>query len=50
MSRWKDQVPDGKCEREVPTQKSLVAGHEIKCHLSEDILARMEPVIKIAAE
>jgi len=28
----------------------LEGGHQIKCHLSADILARMEPVIKIAAE
>jgi peptide/nickel transport system ATP-binding protein len=25
-------------------------GHQIKCHLPADVLARMEPVIKIAAE
>jgi len=25
-------------------------GHQIKCHLSAEVLATMEPVIKIAAE
>ncbi|WP_224815040.1 ABC transporter ATP-binding protein [Hasllibacter sp. MH4015] len=48
--RWKSDVPDGLCEKEVPPMRTLATGHEIKCHLAEDILARMEPVIKIAAE
>jgi peptide/nickel transport system ATP-binding protein len=47
---WKTQVPDNKCETDVPEQKTLVAGHQIKCHLSDEQLAQMEPVIKIAAE
>ncbi len=48
--RWKSQVPGGLCEREMPPLKTLAPGHQIKCHLSDDILNRMEPVIKIAAE
>ncbi|NRB16996.1 MAG: ABC transporter ATP-binding protein [Rhodobacteraceae bacterium] len=48
--RWKGEVPDGLCDREVPAVKQLAAGHQIKCHLADDILAKMEPVIKIAAE
>jgi peptide/nickel transport system ATP-binding protein len=28
----------------------LEGGHQIKCHLSAEVLATMEPVIKIAAE
>ena len=28
----------------------LEGGHQIKCHLSREILVKMEPVIKIAAE
>jgi peptide/nickel transport system ATP-binding protein len=28
----------------------LEGGHQIKCHLSAEVLAKMEPVIKIAAE
>jgi peptide/nickel transport system ATP-binding protein len=30
--------------------KTLDGGHQIKCHLSAEVLASMEPVIKIAAE
>ncbi|MEM6594548.1 MAG: ABC transporter ATP-binding protein [Pseudomonadota bacterium] len=48
--RWKDQVPGGLCEKEVPPVRHLAQGHQVKCHLADDILARMEPVIKIAAE
>ncbi len=48
--RWKSQVPGGLCETEVPPMVQVAAGHQIKCHLSSEILATMEPVIKIAAE
>ncbi len=49
--RWKSQVlPAGLCDREVPPNKTLAGGHQIKCHLSAEVLATMEPVIKIAAE
>ncbi|MCG7626367.1 ABC transporter ATP-binding protein [Epibacterium sp. MM17-32] len=48
--RWKSEVPGGLCEKEVPPIRTLDGGHQIKCHLSEEILERMEPVIKIAAE
>ena len=48
--RWKSQVPGGLCETEVPEVRTIQDGHQIKCHLSEEILSRMEPVIKIAAE
>jgi len=48
--RWKSEVPDGLCEREVPPVRDLAPGHQVKCHLSEESLARMEPVIRIAAE
>ena len=48
--RWKSEVPGGLCEKEVPPVQTLADGHQVKCHLAEDILARMEPVIKIAAE
>jgi peptide/nickel transport system ATP-binding protein len=48
--RWKKDVPGGLCEAEVPTMKTLADGHQIKCHLADDILSRMRPVIKIAAE
>jgi peptide/nickel transport system ATP-binding protein len=48
--RWKSMVPGNLCEREVPPVQVLEGGHQIKCHLSREILASMEPVIKIAAE
>ncbi len=48
--RWKSKVPGGLCEREVPPMRQLAEGHQIKCHLSDEELATMEPVIKIAAE
>jgi peptide/nickel transport system ATP-binding protein len=47
--RWKSEVPGGLCEKEVPPIRNH-DGHQIKCHLSEEQLATMEPVIKIAAE
>ncbi|RMD48628.1 MAG: ABC transporter ATP-binding protein [Alphaproteobacteria bacterium] len=48
--RWKDRVEGGLCEREVPPLRDLGGSHQIKCHLAEDILRRMEPVFEIAAE
>ncbi len=48
--RWKTQVPDGLCEREMPPVRILEGDHQLKCHLSPKTLAEMEPVIKIAAE
>ena len=47
---WKSEVPSGLCETKVPDIQTLAGGHQIKCHLAEDILARMDAVIKIAAE
>ncbi|MGQ0565700.1 MAG: dipeptide ABC transporter ATP-binding protein [Gemmobacter sp.] len=48
--RWKSQVPGGLCDTVMPANKTLDNGHQIKCHLSDDILYSMEPVITIAAE
>lgn len=48
--RWKSKVPGNLCETETPDQKRLADGHYVKCHLADDMLKRMEPVIKIAAE
>ena len=48
--RWKSEVPGNLCEQEVPPVRYLEKGHQVKCHLADDILARMEPVIKVAAE
>ena len=46
--RWKSEVPGGLCDIEVPPMKTLATGHQIKCHLADDVLARMEPVIELA--
>ncbi|GFE66800.1 dipeptide ABC transporter ATP-binding protein [Litoreibacter roseus] len=48
--RWKSEVPGGLCEKEVPPQRMLAGGHQIKCHLSQEALEGMEPVITLAAE
>ena len=48
--RWKSQVPGNLCEEEVPPMRDLGGNHQVKCYLSEADFARMEPVIKIAAE
>ncbi len=48
--RWKSKVPGNLCETQMPAVQVLKGGHQIKCHLSADVLATMEPVIKIAAE
>jgi peptide/nickel transport system ATP-binding protein len=48
--RWKAEVPGGLCDSEVPPLRDLGQAHQIKCHLSEDILARMEPVFTLAPE
>ncbi len=48
--RWKSEVPGGLCDQDVPPVRQLGDGHQVKCHLAEDVLARMTPVIKVAAE
>ncbi|MBS4011339.1 MAG: ABC transporter ATP-binding protein [Roseovarius sp.] len=48
--RWKAQVPGGLCDREVPPVRELVPGHQVKCHLSQEMFNQMEPVITVAAE
>jgi len=48
--RWKSEVPNNLCDTEVPPIKVVGDNHQLKCHLSDEILAKMEPVIKIAAE
>jgi peptide/nickel transport system ATP-binding protein len=47
---WKEKVKDNLCETEIPKDHLLADGHHIKCHLTDELLARMEPVIKVAAE
>ncbi|WP_420860120.1 dipeptide ABC transporter ATP-binding protein [Marivivens marinus] len=48
--RWKSKVAGGLCEKEVPPVQTLDNGHQIKCHLSANDFAEMEPVIEVAAE
>lgn len=48
--RWKDKVPGGLCDKEVPPVRVMADGHQIKCHLADTEFDAMEPVIKIAAE
>ncbi len=48
--RWKSEVPGGLCEKEVPPMVTLGSGHEIKCHLSSDVLDSMEPVITLSED
>ncbi|MCP5073317.1 MAG: ABC transporter ATP-binding protein [Rhodobacteraceae bacterium] len=46
----KVNVPGGLCEKEVPPMRNLAGTQQIKCHLAQEWLDQMEPVIKIAAE
>jgi len=43
--RWKQFVPDNKCETELPPLRNLGNGHRSLCWLDDEQLARMEPVI-----
>ncbi len=45
--RWKSEVGGNLCETEVPPVKTLPGNHQIKCHLSDEKLAQMEPVIEV---
>jgi len=46
----KSEVPDDLCEMEVPPMRKLSDGHHFKCHLAQEWLDMMEPVVAIAAE
>ena len=41
----KSQVDGNLCETDLPPMRTIEEGHQVKCHLSEDILKSMEPVI-----
>lgn len=43
----KHKVANNQCETEVPAQKKLSGGHEIKCHLSTADLDAMEAVFNV---
>ena len=45
----KDKVADNLCETELPPLKSLGDEHTIKCHLSDEYLQQMDPVISFNA-
>ena len=45
---YKTQAGASLCETEVPPVRILEGGHQIKCHLAEDVLAKMDPVIALA--
>ena len=45
--RWKSEVPGRLCETDVPPVRTLPGNHQIKCHLSDEKLAEMEPVIEV---
>ena len=46
----KSNVPNNLCDTEVPPMRDLAGTQQIKCHLAQEWLDQMEPVIKIAAE
>ncbi|WP_420546721.1 dipeptide ABC transporter ATP-binding protein [Curvivirga sp.] len=43
------QVPNNKCSTEVPEIHAWADGHQVKCHLSEDVFKEMEPIISFEA-
>lgn len=44
---YKDKVKNGLCETQIPTARQLKSGKTIKCHLSDDELDKMPPVISL---
>ena len=44
----KAQAGNRLCETEVPPFRELAPGHFVKCHLSDEVFAAMEPVIRLA--
>ena len=48
--RWKDKVAGGLCDSQVPPVRTLEGKHQIKCHLSDEVLSAMTPVIKMAED
>ncbi len=43
----KSQVPGTLCDTEMPPMRQLAPGHFVKCHLSAEVFAAMEPVIRV---
>ena len=48
--RWKSEVEGHLCDTALPPLQELADGHQIRCHLTRDILEKMDPVFTIAAE
>jgi len=48
--RYKHLVPENRCETQLPPNRDLGNGHRSLCWLSDEVLAKMEPVIKIVQE
>jgi peptide/nickel transport system ATP-binding protein len=48
--RYKHLVPDNLCETKVPPLKDLGGDHKSMCWLSDEVLAKMEPVISFDKE
>jgi peptide/nickel transport system ATP-binding protein len=46
----KRQVPGDLCETTVPPMRRLAPGHEVKCHLPDEVFAAMEPVIRVESD
>ena len=44
----KQEVANNLCENELPTMKLMADNHELRCHLSDDFLGAMVPVIQLA--
>ena len=47
---WKSQVSDGLCDIKIPPIRQMRDGHQMKCHLPDAVLEKMEPVIKIVLQ
>jgi len=45
----KQLVTDNRCETEMPPMRKVAEGHIIKCHLADQHLKSMEPVISLAS-
>ena len=48
--RYKSQVENNLCESQVPETRQLDDGHVVRCHLNDDILNNMDPVISFDNE
>jgi peptide/nickel transport system ATP-binding protein len=44
----KQQVANNLCEKELPAMKLMADGHELRCHLTDDFLGAMIPVIQLS--